>query len=352
MPPNKRAILLEHGTSDLHMHLNGSFSLDFLQKIAEKNNIVSAFKKLREIKTAYSKMKTQEGQQREQDKAIAHIWAQFALIHQMIKTLADIEHGTVDVIQSSKAKYMEIRTSPKSLDGASWEQYVDAFVAGLTKGNEQCHGEKIARGLLSLDRTRHTETISYEIIDRVVSEKKRSGLLVGIDISGNPIAERQLTGDTLTSTLHYALSKEIGIAIHVGEVDTSIEINDVNIILDILNSFNKQHSKKNPFHGKVRFGHGIFLTETQRAKIKELQIPIEICPSCHVKLNWWDKNKPHPVTFIYPHWKDPVVTGTDDEIIFDSCAKTENHVVLEMLGYPKNKKKEEAWLHQSKFRFV
>jgi len=79
----------------------------------------------------------------------------------------------------------------------------------LEEGNKKCEGKKIARGLLSLDRTIHTEKMSYEIIDRVVLEKKRNGLLVGIDISGNPLGERKLTGEGLAAVLIYALKIDI-----------------------------------------------------------------------------------------------------------------------------------------------
>jgi adenosine deaminase len=266
--------------------------------------------------------------------------------------LADIQQGTINVIEASKARYMEIRTTPKAMDGTSWEKYVDAFLSGLKEGNKKCHGEKIARGLLSLDRTIHTEKMSYEVIDRVVSEKKRDGLLVGIDISGNPLGERKLTGEGLAATLLYALKKDIGLAIHIGETDTSAETNDINIILDILTSWKKQSSLSTPFQGKVRLGHGIFLTEAQRSAIKALQLPMEVCPSCHEKLNWWNKSNPHPVTRIYQLWKDPVVVGTDDEIIFGGNAEEENHTVLEMLGYPKDEIEDEALIHQSKFSFA
>lgn len=343
--------MFERKASDLHMHLNGSFSLDFLRQMAEKNNAAAEFIKLREAREEYNKLLAQESAQGVHDKSIALIWTQFALIHKIMNTLADIQQGTINVIEVSKAKYMEIRTTPKAMDGASWEKYVDAFLSGLEEGNKKCEGKKIARGLLSLDRTIHTEKLSYEIIDRVILEKKRNGLLVGIDISGNPLGERKLTGEGLAAVLIYALKKDIGIAIHIGEADTSTEMNDVNIILGVLTSWSKQSSLGNCFQGKVRLGHAIFLTEAQRSAIKTLQLPIEVCLSCHEKLNWWNKNKPHPVTRIYQIWKDPVVVGTDDEMIFGGNVKEENHTVLEMLGYPKDEKADEAMIHQSKFRF-
>jgi adenosine deaminase len=218
--------------------------------MAEKNNAVAEFIKLKEVREEFNNLVAQESAEGVHDKSIALIWTQFALIHKIMKTLADIQQGTVAAV------------------------------------------------------------------------------------------------------LRYALKKDIGVAIHIGEADTKAEMNDVDIILNVLTSWSKQINSGNPFQGKVRLGHGIFLTEGQRATIKALQLPIEVCPSCHEKLNWWNKSKPHPVTHIYQIWKDPVVVGTDDEMIFGGNVKEENHTVLEMLGYPKDEKADEAMVHQSKFRFA
>lgn len=344
--------MFEHKVSDLHMHLNGSFSLDFLEKMAKKNNAIREFGELNDIREKYNTLIQQETGGKH-EKSIPLIWKQFSLIHKIIQTLDDIQEGTVNVIEHSIAKYMEIRTTPKSMGDSSWDKYVDAFVKGLKRGNEKYKDKKLACGLLSLDRTVHDEKMAYQIIDRVVSEKKDHGLLVGVDISGNPIAERKLTGDGLANVVRYALNQEIGIAIHIGEADTAIEKQDVDILLEVLMQWceEKQNFSKEFFYGKVRLGHAIFLSEQQKSIIKELQIPIEICPSCHEKMNWWDVSDSHPIKTVYEFWNQPIATGTDDELIFGGDAKKENKRVLELFGYSEDEKKRKAREHQSKFRF-
>jgi adenosine deaminase len=332
--------------SDLHMHLNGSFSLDFLQKIAEKNAATLEFNTLLQLREQYIKQNTLT-------ESIALIWEQFAQIHHILQSLDDVYEGTINAIASSTAHYMEIRTRPKEINNTSWEDYVAAFLQGLQYGNDHVKN-KVALGILSLDRTKDTKEKAIHIIDRVAQEKTATGLLVGIDISGNPSGPRALTGDHLESVLEYALEKNIGTAIHLGEVESEVEHNDVNIILKVLNSWHTANDSpmKNPLHGKVRLGHGIYLTAAQRALIKQLQIPIEICPTCHEKVNWWNRNGLHPVTSIYTHWQDPVVSGTDDEIIFGANADEENQTVLTMLGYPATDNFSKARIHQAQFRFV
>jgi adenosine deaminase len=334
--------------SDLHMHLNGSFSLAFLEKCALRNDAEVNFTHLLTLREQYTSLI----QPKPSAKFITLIWEQFAQIHQIIQSLADVYDGAIDVIQTSKASYMEIRTRPKEIQDASWQEYVAAFVNGLTQGYV-IDKTKTARGILSLDRTKDTAARALEIIDEVAQEKAASGLLVGIDISGNPVEARTLTGATLATVLQYALTKDIGIAIHLGEVETTTERHDVDIILETLNAWHQANysAAKNPLHGKVRLGHGIFLSEAQRTLIKQLQIPIEICPTCHKKVNWWNTNDLHPVTAIYKHWQDPVVSGTDDEIIFGANAEEENQTVLTLLGYPANESYAKARIHQALFRF-
>jgi adenosine deaminase len=341
-------------TSDLHMHLNGSFSMAYLEMLAMRNHCVEEFTKLKQLREEYQVMLKQGINERSFAGYVNLIWAQFGAIHKIVQTLDDIREGTIDVVGSSKARYLEIRTTPKIMPGASPENnYVTAFVNGLVAANAKYEGKKVARGILSIDRTVHNLDDARDLIDVVVAEKNDSGMLIGIDLSGNPLAKRVLTGEQLGEAIQYALYNQIGVALHVGEVDTQIEKDDVDHMLKALIVWRDQQppSDRNHFHGRVRLGHGIHFTEDQRTTIRNAQIPIEICPSCHEQLNWWNRNAPHPVTNIYSFWRDPVVSGTDDEIIFRGAAKKENRRLLKMLGFEKDHDKEEAREHQSQFRF-
>ncbi|WP_019216649.1 hypothetical protein [Legionella tunisiensis] len=65
--------MFEQNTSDLHCHLNGSFSLAFLYKIAEKNGCLEKYERLVTLWEAYlSKTKEQqkEGYAKENIKSI------------------------------------------------------------------------------------------------------------------------------------------------------------------------------------------------------------------------------------------------------------------------------------------
>lgn len=49
----------------------------------------------------------------------------------MIQNLTDIFDGAVDIVESSKAKYIEIRTKPKEMANETRDRYIDSFIFGL-----------------------------------------------------------------------------------------------------------------------------------------------------------------------------------------------------------------------------
>ena len=341
--------------SDLHMHLNGSFSLSFIESLAHRYKRDDLYQQLVDARRLYAEKSEEKRDGQYTPEAVKLIWAQFGLIHQItsLGSLREsITDGTLDVIAHSTARYLEIRTTPKSNASGDWNAYVDAFVEGLRLGREQFQGQKMAYGLLSLDRTQCSVEEGFAIIDRVAHEKSVSGLLVGIDVSGNPLAPRTLTGGDFGKVIEYALKKEIGVAIHFGEADTDIEKQDSSVVLRVLETWVAQQEPgvPNPLHGKVRLGHVIHLTSEHQECIRRLKIPIEICPTCHQKVNWWKHETKHPGTSIYEHWREPVVSGTDDEIIFGADAREENKTVLRTFGYDQEKFSD-GREHQSSFRF-
>jgi adenosine deaminase len=336
--------------ADLHNHLNGSFSLDFLKKTAEKNKCLEVYKELVQVREDYLRRTTQQPENGFSVELIEFIWKQFALIHKIIQDLTDISDGILDVVQNSPASYLEIRTTPKSLVTESRDRYIDAFESGLLKANQIISSKK-AVGLLSLDRTIHTLDDAKHFIERIILSPHK--VLAGLDISGNPLATRTLTGNALGDVIHLALNSGTAVAIHMGESDSDKEKEDTDIILSALDQWQSLQPAKNQnhLHGRVRLGHCIFLTDLQKEKISSLGIPIEVCPSCHSKLNWHLEKFPHPVTAIYKDLSDPIVVGTDDEIIFGASIKTEFNSLFNFFSNSKQLSKKALKEHQANFRF-
>lgn len=285
-----------------HLHLNGSVSLDYLKQTAQRNKCVDYYE-------AFIKEKD--------------IWVKFGLIHKIIQSTADIKAATIDVVKNSTAHFLEIRTTPKALNDESVDDYINAFVQGLKEATEQFEGKK-ARGLLSIDRSRHNLEDAKDIIDRALKLKQATGMIVGIDLSGNFKAKRKLTGQDLYEAMKYGLSKDIGLALHVGEDKTEIESSDFDVILKAISEYEGQ------IHGKVRLGHAIYRTQAQDKIIAKLQIPVEICPSCHDYMGWAQVDQPHPILTLYKNRRQ-VLAGTDDSVIFNCDDKKEQETLDSML---------------------
>lgn len=343
--------MTEKNTGDLHIHLNGSFSLDFLKKIAAKNDCIEKYEQLERIQKDYFLGTNLQPENGFSEDLIGLVWKQFGLVHNIIQNLNDISEGVIDVVQNSKAKYLEIRTTPKLMaDSSSIDEYINVFESGLLNAKQKINHKK-AVGLLSLDRTIHTLEDAKHFINRILTTPHN--LLVGLDISGNPLAKRTLTGKDLEEIVYLALNSGLAITIHMGEVNTEVEQQDSNIILSALEQWKSQQpaQNKNPLHGKVRIGHCIFLTEEQKEKISNLAIPIEVCPSCHRSLNWHLDKFPHPVTEIYKDLSDPIVVGTDDKTIFGATIKAEFNRLFTFFSNKNQLDRKVIKEHQAGFRF-
>lgn len=279
---------------DAHLHLNGSVSLKYLKETAEKNDCIECYNNFILEKNP---------------------WKKFGWVHQIIQTTEDITRATIDVVETSNADILEIRTTPKAMGSNSETDYIQSFTNGLLESNNLYPIKKV-RGLLSIDRSRHSLVDAKRIIDAANQEKQKTGMIVGIDLSGNYLDARKLTGADLYEAVHYALSKDIGASFHVGEVNSDIERSDFDLILKAISEY------QGNVIGKIRLGHAIYRTESQNEAIKRLKIPVEICPSCHEQLDWWNQVEAHPILNLYQK-RSQVLPGTDDSLIFNCTAEEE-----------------------------
>jgi adenosine deaminase len=306
---------------DSHLHLSGSVSHALLERMAHKKDKMDIFNKFIANVALIEKLKEdlEAGKDVNSD-IIKLIFGQFNLIYEII-TFNDYLECIDDIVENTLAAHLEIRTTPKLADGSINNDSVGCFLAGLRKHKG---GSKKVRGILSLDRTKYNLNLGRKIVDIVAKHEE----LVGIDISGNPDAPRTLSGEPLGELINYALDKEIGVTIHMGESKSQVEVDDINIILTTL----ERRRAENKSISKVRFGHCIYLTPEQKERIRKLGIPIEIAPTCHRMLGWWKQDKPHPAADIYP--KEPMMflSGTDDITLFNSSIKNEAELVAEMVG--------------------
>ena len=288
---------------DLHLHLGGSISKDLLVEFAKSDNNQKALN----------------------DIEVADVLQMFKVVHSLITSPKRIEISTENVIDTSNADYLEIRTTPRSFSSTiTLRHYVEAFVSSLQKYTEK------AKGLLSINRYKHDIKSAQEIIALAL---EHSDYIVGIDISGiNPSANRVLQGEDLKSIIETVLNSPLGLAIHIGELNLEKERLDSTIALNAIDQW-IERNQEIECSGKIRLGHALFLEDEHKRIIRKHQLPIEICPSCHRYIGSWSKGQKHPVQDIYPDKESPIVIGTDDTLIFSTSFKREMELARKGLPY-------------------
>jgi len=288
---------------DLHLHLGGSISKDLLVELAKSDNNQKAL----------------------DDIEIADVLQMFKVVHNLINSTKRIELSTENVIRTSTADYLEIRTTPRILPSTkSLHPYVESFVSVLHKYPEN------SKGLLSIDRYKHDIRNAQEIIALAI---ELSDYIVGIDISGiNPTGTRVLQGEDLKSIIETVLNSQLGLAVHIGELNLEKDRLDSTVTLNTIDQWIQQNQKID-CSGKIRLGHALFLDEKHKRIIRKHQLPIEICPSCHRFFGSWKNGQKHPVQSIYPDKESPIVIGTDDTLIFSTNFKREIALARKKLPY-------------------
>ena len=288
---------------DLHLHLGGSISPELVRRFAQSDRDEHALEALAE----------------------ADVLTLFQAVHRLVQSPERVEIATEDVIATSTADYLEIRTTPRKFysDG-SFRPYVEAFVSALRR-----HSDK-ARGMLSIDRYKHDLTTARDIIMLAL---EYPDCIVGIDISGvNPPGIRTLQGDDLAACIEIILDSQLGLAIHVGELESEKDQRDNTAALMTIDSWLQRHPLTTCV-GKIRLGHAIFLAEEHKRIIRKHQLPIEICPTCHRHLGCWGNGQEHPVQAVYPEHTSPVVLGTDNALNFSTSFHHEKAIFLNAFPY-------------------
>ena len=122
---------------DLHLHLGGSISKDLVRRFAELDHDQDAIEVL----------------------AQGDVLKLFQVVHHLVQSPERIRIATEDVIRTTTADYLEIRSTPRPFSaGQSFHPYVEAFVSVLRRFPEK------VRGILSIDRYQHDLRTAKEII--------------------------------------------------------------------------------------------------------------------------------------------------------------------------------------------
>ncbi|XP_071370000.1 N6-Methyl-AMP deaminase isoform X2 [Centroberyx affinis] len=177
---------------ELHAHLNGSVSFQTMEKLISRKP---------HLNIEHSMTAIRSGQRRTLDEC----FQVFKVIHQLVDTEEDILMVAKDVIREFAAdgvKYLELRSTPREEKntGLTRRRYVETVIKAI----HQCKNEGVdidVRFLVAVDRRNGTE-VAMETVKLAEDFMLSSdGLVVGLDLSGDPTVPSQLEESDLLLNL-------------------------------------------------------------------------------------------------------------------------------------------------------
>lgn len=289
--------------AELHLHLGGSFPLDYLLEIATPHQKIAL---QRDLEWISNSVPYHEG------------FKVFSLISQIVNSDEKVEKGTEALcyeLQQDGVIYAEIRTGLKDL-GNGYEGYLQSVLKGMQKGTSDIFQ---ARLLLSLQRASTFEQAKCTI-DLALKYKNQG--IVGIDISGDSTIG---CIENIASQLLRAKAHGLYLALHLGESPKETTQKE---LLEMLKP--------------DRIGHGVFLEASALDWIVEHQVPIEVCLSSSFLVQMTDGYGSHPALGLHSHGH-PIAICTDDPLIFSTTLSKELKLLQEYGGFSDAEVEEIAW---------
>lgn len=279
--------------AELHLHLGGSFPLDYLLTIATPNQQLAL---KRDLEWISNRVPYHDG------------FKVFSLISQIVNSDDKLEKGTEALcreLERDGVIYAEIRTGLKDL-GNGYEGYLQSVLRGMLK----CKSDTFdARLLLSLQRA-STHEQAKRTVDLALKYKDKG--IVGIDISGDSTLG---CIDTIMPELQRAKAQGLYLTLHLGESPKETAQKE---LLEILKP--------------DRIGHGVFVSPDALDWILEHRIPIEICLSSSYLVQMTEGYALHPGLKLHS-LGHPIAVCTDDPLIFSTTLSSELMLLKEYASY-------------------
>lgn len=239
---------------DLHLHLDGSLSLEDFKYLAERNHV--------SLGDDFPKnVRVPEG-----CKSLEEYLTRFDLPCSLLQdefSIAYVVTSLVNRLYNSGYIYAEIRFAPQlhALKGMSQENAVIAAISGLNFALKDKVG--FDANLILCCMRQASDEINMETIK--LADKYRAKKVVSVDLAG---PEKFHTGDFYTPLFDEAKRLNLNIIIHAGEACGSDEV---------IRAVDLLHAQ--------RIGHGVHLELTREnvKKMVEKRITFEFCPTSNLQ---------------------------------------------------------------------
>ncbi|KAL5280612.1 ADAL family protein [Megaselia abdita] len=280
---------------ELHAHLNGSLSIETLQKLA----IIKYGKSNSRFKELCDDFRNFE------DHSMSECFQKFKFAHELTSTLECLREATLLAIKEfseDNVVYLELRTTPKSTEEMSKRDYLENVLLAIKKASED-YPNILVKLLPSIDRSQGLDSAEemFSLVLDFLEDDRFKDIIKGIDLSGNPTVGNF---GVYKNLLVRAREASLKLALHCGEVENPSEITEM---IEF---------------GMDRCGHGTFISGENFELLKEKKIPVECCLSSNVVCGTVKNFNEH-------HFKrlldanHPVVICTDDLGIFNSNLSSE-----------------------------
>ena len=271
---------------DLHLHLDGSITVEIAKKLAKLQNI---------------KLPTEDDKELEKlirvpsdCKNLIEFLKCFDLPLSLMQTKEGLEEATYLVLEDMKKEgniYVEIRYAPQLhlQKGMNQEDAVQAVLQGVKRSSLH------ANVILCLMRGDNNDKANLETIELAKKYLVKDGGVVAIDLAG---AESIYPTKKYRDIFALANKYKIPFTIHSGESEGP---EGVKLAIEF---------------GASRIGHGVRIREDESVMelVKTKQIPLELCPTSNIQTCAVKSFEDYPLEF-YLNSKIKITLNTDDPAI-------------------------------------
>ncbi|MGV7255018.1 adenosine deaminase [Mycobacterium persicum] len=246
-------------------------------------------------------------------------------VMQTSEALYRVAFECVEDLAADSVVYAEVRFAPElHIDrGLSFDEVVDAVLAGFAAGEKACAGAGRSIKVRCLVTAMRHAAVSREIAELAIRFRDKG--VVGFDIAG---AEAGHPPTRHLDAFEYMRDNNARFTIHAGEAFGLPSIHEAIA-----------------FCGADRLGHGVRIVDDidvgpdggvrlgrLASILRDKRIPLELCPSSNVQTGAVASIAEHPFDLL-ARARFRVTVNTDNRLMSDTSVSQEMHRLVETFGY-------------------
>lgn len=294
-----KALIQKLPKAELHLHIEGSLEPELMFALAQKNNIAIPYKSIEEVKQAYNFTSLQ---------SFLDIYYAGANVLITESDFFDLTWAYLLTCKAQNIVHVEIFFDPQTHTkrGIAFKTVVD----GITKALQRGEKELGISSFLIMCFLRHlSEAEAYETLKESLPFKEHI-IAVGLDSSevGNPPSKFQ-------NVFEAAHKEGYKIVAHAGEEGSSTYIWEALTLLHV-----------------NRIDHGIRCDEDEKLveHLKNIQMPLTVCPLSNVKLRAIKEMRSHNILTLLREGL-LVTVNSDDPAYFGGYLNENYEAIVENL---------------------